>query len=236
MRSRRVRVGFLGVLLFFALAPLLQADGILLYVDAAPNIYGSPQYPSWEANTFAAVSHGTFVNMSDGISAGNVGTTNFMIQDEVVYSFGDLGYRLTWIYWVPGETIADLELKNFQISLFNTWDGDVEDFYLSYYGSTWLTPTSWIDYTNPTTGETGVIGTAGMAWWGAHNTNTPAELAEDIASWITASETWVFTVRMDSTSDVSITSNRLAVPEPSLILLLGIGLGAVTVSASRWKM
>ncbi|MCA9433900.1 MAG: hypothetical protein KC940_25485, partial [Candidatus Omnitrophica bacterium] len=38
---------------------------IHLYVDAAPNKYGSPLYAGWESATFTAVSNGTFVNMSN---------------------------------------------------------------------------------------------------------------------------------------------------------------------------
>jgi hypothetical protein len=87
-----------------------------------------------------------FKNMSNGSNPANNGTTNFEITDEVVYSFGDLGKRLTWIYWIPKETIATLS-NRFTISLLNNWGNDPEyDFYNDYYGSTWLTPTSWANY------------------------------------------------------------------------------------------
>lgn len=195
------------------------AGAVSLYVDAAPNVYGSPDYEPWETATYAAVADGTFVNMSNGVNPANVGTTDFEIQDEVVYSFGDLGKRLTWIYWVPGETVADLAGR-LEVSLFNVWDGDVLDFYDYYYGSTWLEPTKWEDYDSD--GDSlpdGVIGTAGMAWWGAYDTNTQAELDADIAAWQTVDETWTFTVRLDG-QETSIVSARSAVPEP--LTMLGV--------------
>lgn len=194
-----------------------------LYVDAAPNVYGSPDYAAWESAAFAKVADGTFVNMANGINPGNVGTTNFEIQDEVVYSFGDLGSRLTWLYYIDGETVSNLAGR-IQVSLLNTWDGVQDDFYLSYYGATWLTPTKIYNYDIDGDGTTdGVIGIAGMAWWGAYNINTQAALDQDIASWQTSAESWEFIVKLDGTED-SITSNRAPVPEPATIILFSLGL------------
>lgn len=194
-----------------------------LFVDAAPNVYGSPAYAPWQADTFSSIFNGTFLNMGSGVNPGNVGTTNFEIQDEVVYSFGDLGKRLTWVYWIPGATIADLA-GIIQVSLFNIWDGEELDFYDYYYGQTWLEPTKLFDYDGDGDGTTdGVFGLAGMAWWGAYGENTPEALAADIASWKLAAETWTFTVRLQD-QDYSITSVRDPIPEPATMLLLGSGL------------
>ncbi len=196
-----------------------------LYVDTAPNVYGSPDYSSWEADAFAAAANGTFVNMANSVNPDNLGTTDFEIEDEVVYSFGDLGKRLHWIYWLPGETVANLDADNvFETSLINIWNGDVLDYYDHFFGSTWLEPTKWIDYDSDNDGfGDGVIGTAGMAWWGANGVNTPEALAADIAEWGMAEEDWIFTVKLRD-EEFSITSHRAPIPEPSTALLLGFGL------------
>ncbi len=219
-------LGFLGT------ASALNVD---IYVDSAPNVYGSPDYPGWAATTFQSVADGTFVNMGNGINPDNIGTTNFEIEDEVVYSFGDLGKRLTWIYWVAGETVESLENGRFQISLFNTWDGDVLDFYDFYYGSTWVTPTKWQDYDADGDGiSDGVIGTAGMAWWGAYGINTQEALDADIAAWGLASETWEFTARLDG-EEYSILCKREPVPEPATMFLFGSGLLGFAVRMKKKK-
>ena len=199
---------------------------VTINVDAAPNVYGSPDYAGWKASTFSAVANGTFVNMSNGINPANVNTGNFEIQDEVVYSFGDLGKRLTWIYYVEGETVANLTGR-FSMSMTNVWDGDVLDFNNYYYGETWIVPESWVDYDKDKDGiNDGVIGTVGMAWWGGYNTNTQEELDADLASWIQADEEWIFTIKLDGV-DTSFTSTRegipAVVPAPGAILLAGLG-------------
>jgi hypothetical protein len=218
---RRLFLWLLAASFIFSLIGIANAS-VYLYVDAAPNAFGSADYEPWKEAAFASAADGSFVNMASGINPDNVGTTNFEIQDEVVYSFGDLGKRLTWIYWIPETNLEALDGK-FEISLTNTWDGDVLDFYLDYYGSTWLVPTKWENY------EGGVIGTAGMAWWGAYEENTQEALDADLAAWAKAEETWIFTARfLDDDGNVtqtdSLTSYRAPVPEPATILLFAAGL------------
>lgn len=219
MRKERRMKAFVTVFISgLLLAGIAQANIVDIYQDAAPNKYGSPAYPAWEAAAKAAAAAGTFVNMANGVNPGNIGTTDFEIEDGVVYSFGDLGKRLTWVYYIDGETVASLAGR-IQVSLFNTWDGVTDDFYLDYYGSTWLVPSSLVNYGN------GVIGMAGMAWWGAYGTNTQADLDADLAAWGQVPESWTFTVKLDNT-DYAITGNRLGavVPAPGAALLVLIGM------------
>lgn len=224
-------LSFISIVLFAGAAQALS-----LYVDSAPNAFGSPDYPTWQDAAFASAADGTFVNMQNGINPANVGTTDFEIQDEVVYSFGDLGKRLHWVYWLPGESLDALAgTDRFEISLFNIWDGSTLDFYDYYYGSTWLEPTKWADYDSNDDGiADGVIGTAGMAWWGAYGVNTQEALDADIAAWGAVDETWIFTAKLDGV-EFSITSNRASVPEPSTLLLLGTGFAGMAFFLSRRK-
>ena len=207
------------------------AFDVNLYVDAAPNVYGSPDYAPWLSANYSAATSGTYVNMLSSVNPANSGTTNFEIQDEVVYSFGDLGKRLTWTYWIPGTTINALK-DNFKISLTNIWGNDDPwDFYNYYYGSTWLEPTKWENYND------GVIGAAGMAWWGAYQINTEEALVADLAEWGSVSESWIFSAQLDG-QEYSLTSHRDAVapvPEPSTILLLGSGLAGLAFYGRKRK-
>lgn len=197
-----------GVLLMMPCPAAAQGSpAVYIYVDAAPNAYGEAGYPAWQAAAFAAASTGTFVNMANGTIPCNVGTTNFEIEDDTVYSFGDLGKRLTWVYWIPGYTKAQLT-GAIEVALFNTWDGDVLDFYDDYYGSTWLVPSKISDYDADADGDIdGVVGVAGMAWWGAYGVNTPEALESDLAAWGASRESWDFQVKLFGTVYTH-TSNR----------------------------
>ncbi|HLP78729.1 MAG TPA: hypothetical protein VK327_17635 [Candidatus Paceibacterota bacterium] len=177
-----------------------NATSINLYVDAAPNVYGSPNYASWWSDAKAQVSAGTFVNMQHSSNPANAGSTRFEITDSVVYSFGDLGKRLHFVYWIPGESVASLTAKNFQIGMSYQWGGVTYDFYQEYYGTTWLTPGSWIDYNG------GVIGSAGFAWWGAYGTNTQAALDQDLSDWDPLQGNITFTARENDGTTASITA------------------------------
>lgn len=157
--------------LLAGLALTAQALSVGIYVDAAPNVNGSPLYAGWWANAKAEASAGTFVNMANSANPGNSGTTNFDIEDVSVYSFGDLGTRLHFVYWIPETDVATLRAQNLQISLDYDWDS------LNYVGIAPTAPTTLTDYNG------GVIGTAGWAWWAAYGINTQAAVDSDIDSW-----------------------------------------------------
>ena len=217
---KRSAVIVLAIIALFWSVNTCLAGSISLYVDSAPNVYGSSSYPAWESNAFALASAGTFVNMANSVNSSNAGTMNFEIQDVVVYSFGDLGRRLHFVYWIPQETITTLAAKHFQISLSYDWENVNYDFYNDYYGSTWLTPTKWIEYAG------GVIGSAGFAWWGAYGINTPEALAAELADWDKYQGNITFAARMDDGVSSSITALH-SVPEAASFLLLGLGLLAI---------
>lgn len=167
-----------NIVVAFALSvSSVLAIEVNLYVDSAPNVYGSPNYTPWWTQAKDDAVSGSFVNMANSVNPAFAGSTCMELEDMVVYSFGDLGKRLHFVYWVPDATIDDLTAKNFQIAMDYEWDGVTADFYARYFGSTWLTPGSWTEYSG------GVIGTAGFAWWGAYGINTPEALADDLAAW-----------------------------------------------------
>ncbi len=173
----KFRALWIAVLPALVLAVSVHAAGITpsLYADTAPNVYGSPNWTPWWNSTKADVANGTFVNMRSGA---HPGTIYFEPEEEIVYSTGDLGRRLHWIYWVPGKTIAELQQCNFQVNWMVDWDGvdyvydwtiyDVDEAILvgGIPTNGWIQPSSWVNYdkdgdSNPD----GVIGTFGVAWW-----------------------------------------------------------------------
>jgi hypothetical protein len=225
---KKIVVFLMVVSLTLGIGFIASASTVNLYLDSAPNAYGSPNYDPWWTTAKTNASAGSFVNMANGINPLNVGTTYFEIQDVVVYSFGDLGKRLHWIYWVPGETTTSLTAKNFQIAMDYVWDGITYDFYDEYYGSRWLTPSRWENYNN------GVIGSAGFAWWGAYEVNTPEALAADLAAWDPSQGNITLSVRMDGYGN-SLTAYHPRVPEPSTMLLLGLGLVGLAGIRRKFK-
>lgn len=135
---------------------------VQLYVDSAPNVYGSPDWTPWWNQTKSNVVAGGFVNLRTGTYPNSLRIDPY---DEIVYSTGDLGKRLHWIYWLPGK---DKESLNglFQVKWVIDWDGDAwtydwgsNDWALDNPNVGWVQPGSWENYSG------GVIGSFGFAWW-----------------------------------------------------------------------
>jgi MYXO-CTERM domain-containing protein len=181
LRSAPVRLLTTVALLLFFSAP--AAAQVVLHADTAPNIFGSPDYPGWWATTRANVIAGVHVEMASGTYAGRLEATP---REEIVYSTGDLGRRLHWIYWIEGwqppvnpDTGAlDLEGR-LEVKSVVDWKGldwtansddptrMVEDGPL--FG--WGVPTR-VELVQQ--GDTvGVIGTFGCAWWASDDLAEP---------------------------------------------------------------
>lgn len=166
----RRSIFFVLALICFAISPAgaLDISSIGLVVDSAPNVYGSPAWAPWWTQTKADVVAGTFTDMRTGTLPG---THSMDPYDEIVYSTGDLGKRLHWIYWLPGVTKTDLAGR-FEVKWVIDWGGD--DW--TYSGGNWAVdgaevgwsqPSSWEDYSG------GVIGSVGFAWWATDDEALP---------------------------------------------------------------
>lgn len=151
-------------------------------VDSGPNIYGSPQWATWWASTQQDVVTGNFQDMRSSV-LGTPGDLFMDPYDEMVYSTGDLGNRLHWVYWIEGASKDQLN-GLFEVRFVFDWDGIdyTYDWGTSSYvapdaNAGWSQPGSWVDYSyvdsNTNTTHTGVIGTFGFAWWPGDNEALP---------------------------------------------------------------
>ena len=241
----RVRSLWLTVLAVFTMVSFASAGTItaFLYADTAPNIYGSPNWTPWWDQAKADAAAGTFVNMRSGRHRG---TTYFEPKEAIVYSTGDLGKRLHWIYWIPGVTKEEL---NGLFEVNNTFDwagrqyvwGEIE-----YAGGVpdreWLRPTRWENYDKDGDGTTdGVIGTFGNAWWAEQRLDHPGpatpEDVEALAQEVLRNQThwtgWI-RYRQSVNDDWTYVQLRLqVVPEPGTMLLWLSGLAAPAVALLR---
>jgi len=149
---------------------VLQTSALELYVDSAPNVYGSPNWTPWWTQAKADVVGGSFVNLRTGTYPGSLRIDPY---DEIVYSTGDLGKRLHWIYWLPGETTASLNGR-FEVKWVIDWGGDdwtydwnANDWTPDSPTAGWVQPASWENYNG------GVIGSFGFAWWATDDDALP---------------------------------------------------------------
>ncbi len=236
---RMVRILAAGVLL----AAASTAD-VQLFVDSAPNVYGSPDWGPWWAATKADVAGGTFTDMRTGL---HPGTHDADPYDFIVYSTGDLGKRLHWIYWVPGETTSSLDGR-FEVKWVVDWDGDnwtwdwnTNSWVLDDPNAGWIQPASWEDYSG------GVIGSFGFAWWATDDDAPPFDTGgspydetnqadiDALRSEVLAHQTFLtgyVRTRASASDPWQITTlNVTVVPSPSAALLGLIGM----VTAGRMR-
>ena len=215
-----------------------------LYVDSAPNVYGSPNWAPWWAATKTDVIAGSFTNLR---TATHPGTNYISPYDEIVYSTMDLGKRLHWVYWLPGETIASLAGR-FEVKWVIDWGG--VDY--TYDGGAWANDAPGVGWSTPGSWEEqggGVIGSLGFAWWSTDNDAPPMDTngnpydetnqadVDALATQVLQYQTYargMVRLRddpMSSWNETALTVNM--VPEPTSILLLAIGVGAIGFGLRR---
>jgi hypothetical protein len=185
MRGTTQGLSILFAVLFlltgFSLLGGAAVDDIGFTWGYAPNIYGSPDWDPWWQAAKDGIVGGSFVGGTGGTFAGS---PFFIPVDETVYSFGDLGTRIHWIYRIPDTTIAELD-GLFEVKWVVDWSGT--DWTTDASGAWilddpdegWSEPSRWEE-------EDGdVFGSVGFAWWGAYGyrSDSPearAQLEEDL--------------------------------------------------------
>lgn len=224
-----------------------MAASLNFYVDSAPNMYGSPSWAGWYDAAKADVTAGTFQNMRSGFFPGTLYADPL---DMIVYSTGDLGKRLHWLYWLPGDRSAISEGR-FQTRMIVEWDG--VEYSMNADGS-WavLTPdNNWRAPSSSVWESTadGIFGSFGMAWWAADNDAAPFSTKgnsydETDAADIQALRSEVFQYQNHVRGEIRYMESPTAgweieslqvntIPEPSTFVLLGFGVCGIAAVRLR---
>lgn len=158
-------------LIMLLLISVSVAEAVDLYVDSAPNVYGSSNWAPWWTQTKADIVGGTMTNLRTGTYPG---TNTVDPYDFIVYSTGDLGKRLHFAYWLPGETVANLSANSlFEVKWSVDWDGEnwttdnTGNWVADAPDAGWKQPSNWENY------NSGVIGSMGFAYWATDNDALP---------------------------------------------------------------
>lgn len=160
-RTRRLLL-CLAVCVVIACSRGVGATEVDLFVDSAPN----NDIATWWSQAKSDVAGGTFTNLANGVYPGLV-LTKYWIDpyDEIVYNTGDMGWRLEWVYWVPGMSVSELT-GCFEVKVKTDWYGTV--YAVDFPANSlvpdgpdvgWYAPTTWEDYNG------GVIGKFTFALW-----------------------------------------------------------------------
>lgn len=209
------------------------------YVDTAPNVYGSPNWTPWWNATKTDVVAGTFQNMRSGMYPGTLKADPL---ECLVYSTGDLGKRMHFIYWLPDTTRAQatglFEVKWTVDWAGTEWTTDASNNWIvDDANAGWSTPTNWEDY------NSGVIGSMGFAYWVTDDEASPHSTHGSVYDEVDASDISAFRTAVlanqthingmirwrDSITDTWQTKSLSVtfVPAPGAFLLAGMGLAMV---------
>ena len=235
-QMRKMFIALFTGLVVLSMAASGAALDLELYVDSAPNAYSPPVWDPYWSQTKADVVAGTFTNLDGGTYPG---TLTIDPYDEIVYSTGDLGKRLHWIYYVPGETTAGLD-GLFEVKMIVDWGG-VDYTYdwdnggaFAVDGSSpdigWVQPGSWED------SPSGVIGTFGHAWWATDDDADPLSTDSNPYNEVDQADidalreavlaaqthaTGLVRYRESIDDDWQYTTLKVSIPDASTLILLG---------------
>ena len=209
------------------------------YVDTAPNVYGSSSWAPWWTATKADVANGTFENMRSGMYPNSLRADPL---ECLVYSTGDLGKRMHFIYWLPGTTKAQatglFEVKWTVDWAGTEWTTDASNNWIvDDANAGWSTPTNWEDY------NSGVIGSMGFAYWVTDDWANPLSGDSDLYNEVDNADIYAMRAAVlanqthvngmirwrDSITDSWQTKSLSVtfVPAPGAFLLVGMGLAMV---------